>query len=115
MQAPGDFTESRAYPAVIMSAATLYPNEGGDSASHTRLTVNALKILKAAKVVDASTSVERRHADPEPSQFERVAPAMKVQCPAPDGTTADKRDLHLVDVDAARRFRGRRGLGECAG
>ena len=106
----------------INAVRTLQPHVAfavlADSPSHARLTVNALKILKAAKVVDASTSVERRHADPadpEPSQFERVAPAMKVQCPAPDGTTADKRDLHLVDVDAARRFRGRRGLGECAG
>jgi hypothetical protein len=38
---------------------------------------------------------------------------MKVQCPAADGTAADKGHLNLGDVDAARRFWGRRGLGEC--
>jgi hypothetical protein len=39
----------------------------------------------------------------------------KVQCPAADSTAADERDLHLMDVDAARRFRGRSGSGERAG
>ena len=57
----------------------------------------------------------RDPADPQTAQFERVAAATEVQPASADSTASDKRDLHLVDIDAARRFRGRRGLGVCAG
>jgi hypothetical protein len=88
------------------------------SPSDLGLTVNPLKILKTAKVVHASSSVEGRHADPadpQTAQFEWVAAAAVVQRAPADGTASDKCDLHLVDIDAARRLRRRRGLGVCAG
>src|SRR6516162_9470540 len=99
-------------------AATSRPYLARPQPPDLRLAVNPLEILKTAKVVHGAGSVERRHADPadpQTAQFERVAAATEVQRATADGTAADKRDLHLVDIDAARRFRGSRGLGACAG
>jgi len=87
------------------------------SPSGTSLPINALKILKTAKVVHASGGVELRYpkpADPQAPQLERVAPAAEVQRTSTDSTAADERHLHLVNADAARRMRRPRTLGECA-